>query len=271
MSWPLPAKAVVGMIHVGALPGTPRYRGSVATVVAKAVREAKLYEQCGVDAIAVENMHDVPYLRSQVGPEITAAMTTVARAVTRAVSLPCGIQILAGANREALAVALAAELTFVRVEGFVFAHVADEGIIESSAGDLLRYRTALHADHIAVVCDLKKKHSAHAITSDVDIAETAKAAEFFLADGVIVTGPATGQAADLDDLRAVRTATSLPLFVGSGVTAENVASYLEIADAVIVGSTFKLDGKWSNDIDADRVKVFMEEVRKARRGKLSLV
>ena len=271
MSWPLPAKAVVGMIHVGALPGTPRYRGSVATIVAKAVREAKLYEQCGLDAIAVENMHDVPYLRGQVGPEITAAMTTVARAVTRAVSLPCGIQILAGANREALAVALAAELTFVRVEGFVFAHVADEGIIESSAGDLLRFRTALNADHIAVVCDLKKKHSAHAITSDVSIAETAKAAEFFLADGVIVTGPATGQPADLDDLRAVRDATSLPLFVGSGVTAENVANYLEIADAVIVGSTFKVDGKWHNDIDADRVTAFMDEVRKARRGRLSLV
>jgi hypothetical protein len=198
-------------------------------------------------------------------------MTVVARAVTRAVSLPCGIQILAGANREALAVALAAELTFIRVEGFVFAHVADEGIIESSAGELLRYRTALHADHIAVICDLKKKHSAHAITSDVSIAETAKAAEFFLADGVIVTGPSTGQPTDLDDLRAVRAATTLPLFVGSGTTVENVASYLEIADAVIVGSTFKVDGRWSNVIDADRVKQFMDEVRKARRGRLSLV
>lgn len=264
MSWPLPDNAVVGMIHVGALPGTPRYAGSMSTIVDRAVREAETYERAGLDAIAVENMHDVPYLRGAVGPEITAAMTVVARAVTQAVSLPCGIQILAGANREAFAVALAAGLSFVRVEGYVFAHVADEGIIESSAGELLRYRAALKADCIAVVCDLKKKHAAHAITSDVDIAETAKAAAFFLADGVIVTGPSTGCIADLDELRAVREATSLPVLVGSGVTAENVGAYLEVADAVIVGSSFKAGGRWDNEIEPERVRRLMHAVRRAR-------
>jgi hypothetical protein len=34
----------------------------------------------------------------------------------------------------------------------------------------------------------QKKHSAHAITADVDIVETVKAAEFFQANGVIVLG-----------------------------------------------------------------------------------
>ena len=88
---------------------------------------------------------------------------------------------------------IAVGAAFVRVEGFVFAHVADEGLIESDAGALLRYRRAIGAEGVRVFADVKKKHSAHAITADVDLAETAHAAEFFLADGVIVTGAATGE------------------------------------------------------------------------------
>src|SRR6185295_9518480 len=113
--------------------------------------------------------------------------------VRRAVKLPLGVQVLAGANREALAVALCCGAAFVRVEGYVFAHVADEGLIDASAGELLRYRRAIGAEHIKVFADIKKKHASHALTADVSLAETGRAAEFFLADGVIVTGSATGE------------------------------------------------------------------------------
>src|SRR5205085_2099538 len=141
----------------------------------------------------------------------------------RAVSLPLGIQVLAGANATALAVAHACGASFVRVEGFVFAHVGDEGLIESSAGALLRYRRAISAGTVRVFADIKKKHSAHAITADVDIVETAKAAEFFQADGVIVSGVATGQPADASEVRAVSDAVAIPTLIGSGITPENVA------------------------------------------------
>ena len=104
---------------------------------------------------------------------------------------------------EALAIAHASGADFVRVEGFVYAHVADEGVIESCAGDLLRYRRAIGAERVLIFADIKKKHSAHAITADVSIVETAKAAEFFLADGVIVTGAATGEPASPDEVRDV--------------------------------------------------------------------
>ncbi len=102
------AKPVIAMIHVGALPGTPASSCSVREIVTQAVAEARIYRDGGVHGIAIENMHDVPYLRGSVGPEITAAMTAIALAVKDASNLPCGIQILAGANHEALAVAHAA-------------------------------------------------------------------------------------------------------------------------------------------------------------------
>jgi uncharacterized protein len=163
------------------------------------------------------------------------------------------VQVLAGANREALAVALAAGASFVRVEGFVFAHVADEGIIESSAGELLRYRRQIGAEGVAVFADVKKKHSAHAITADVDIAETAHAAEFFLADGLVVTGAATGLPADAREVRAVADTVAIPVLVGSGITPANLAEDAA-ADAFIVGSSVKQGGHWSNPIDPEALR-----------------
>src|SRR5258707_11364254 len=133
-------KPVVGVIHVGALPGTPRNTQPVAELVMSAKREAKLYREGGVDAVYIENMHDVPYLRGEVGPEIVAAMTAIGTEVKSESGVPVGIQILAGANVEAMAVAQAAGLDFIRAEGYAYAHVADEGLIQASAAKLLRYR-----------------------------------------------------------------------------------------------------------------------------------
>ncbi len=250
--------AVIGMIHVRALPGTPGHTGGMGPVLDQALTEAETYRACGIRALMVENMHDVPYLRTP-GPEITAAMAVVARAVKQTVpDMPLGIQILAGANREALSAALAAGADFIRAEGFVFGHVADEGYIDACAGDLLRHRKAIGAEHIAVFTDIKKKHSAHAVTADVDIVQTAHAAEFFLSDGLIVTGAATGEAASLPELRAVCESAELPVFVGSGVTAGNLRDYAALADGLIVGSDVKQDGYWANPLDPDRIRRLLD-------------
>jgi len=246
-------RALIGMIHVGALPGSPKSARSIDALIETAVTEARTLKAAGFNGLGIENMHDRPYLKGAVGPEVTAAMTAVACAVRQETDLPIGIQVLSGANREALAVALAAGAAFIRVEGFVFAHVGDEGMHDASAGELLRYRRALGAEHVRVFADIKKKHSSHAITADVDLAETARAAEFFLADGVIVTGTATGRPTAAGDVVAVSAAVGIPTLVGSGVTPENLAA-LNAADAFIIGSSLKVDGLWSNPLDAKRVE-----------------
>jgi hypothetical protein len=194
----------------------------------------------------------------QPGTEVTAAMAVIAREVKRACpDLPLGIQILAGGNRAALAVALAAGADFIRAEAFVFGHVADEGYMDSCAGDLLRYRKAIGAEQIAIFTDIKKKHSAHAITADVDIVQTAQAAEFFLTDGLILTGATTGAAASVEELRAVAAVAQTPILIGSGITAENLADYQPHADAVIVGSYVKQGGHWANAPDPARIRALM--------------
>ncbi|XP_059141215.1 uncharacterized protein F13E9.13, mitochondrial-like [Physella acuta] len=256
---------VIGMIHVRALPGTPRNSHSVKEIVDIACKEAAIYKHAGVDGIIVENMHDIPYLHSsQVGPEVTSVMSVVCHEVKRIFShAPVGVQVLAGANKEALAVAKAAGLQFIRAEGFVFSHVADEGLMNACAGELMRFRKHINAEDVMVFTDVKKKHSAHAITSDVDIVNTAQAAEFFLSDGVIVTGDATGKAASDTEVKAVLGGVTIPVLVGSGVTQDNYHQYSQ-AHAVIVGSHFKLDSNWLEEIDVARVQKFMETVHQVR-------
>lgn len=254
---------LIAMLHLPALPGTPAYANNFPALLDHVAAEAEQLAAAGVDALLLENMHDTPYLNRVVGPEIISAMTAVAQRVRRAVPhLPCGIQILAGANQAALAVALAVDLQFIRAEGFVFGHLADEGWMNSDAGELLRYRRQIGAEHIAIYTDIKKKHSAHALTADVDLTETAKAAAFFRTDGLIVTGAATGHTASIEDLKAVKKACpELPLLVGSGITPQNLPSYLPFTDGLIVGSALKVDGHWANALDADRVAALVAAMK----------
>jgi hypothetical protein len=257
-------KPVLGMIHVGALPGTPASQHSVAELMTQAIAEAQLYRKGGVDGIVLENMHDVPYLRSTVGPEIVAAMTVVGQAVKAAAQLPVGIQILAGANIEAMAVAHAAGLDFVRAEGFVFAHVADEGLIESSAAKLLRYRKLIGAERVQVWADVKKKHSAHAITADISLGATAEAVEFMRGDAVIVTGNVTGDAPQKADVAEVKAHCRLPVLLGSGIAADNIAEFYDAADGFIIGSYFKRASDWKKAVDPERIEKLMTALERRR-------
>jgi uncharacterized protein len=258
-------KALIGMVHVGALPGTARHDASLRTLIERAVTEAQLLVAHGFDGVMIENMHDVPYLRREVGPEIVAGMTSVGRAVRDAIDVPMGVQILAGANTAALAVAHTVGAQFIRAEGFVYSAVADEGLLEEAdAGPLLRYRKAIGAGDVYILADVKKKHSSHAITGDVSLAETVRTAEFCGADGVVVTGVATGRAANLDDVKAVAAAAKTPVVIGSGARPETTRELFEYADALVVGASLKERGEWARPIDPDRVKEMVAASDRAR-------
>lgn len=234
---------------------------SVAELVRQATEEARVYRECGVDGVIIENMHDVPYLKGEVGPEIVAAMAIIGSKVKTECALPVGVQILAGANIDAMAVAHAAGLDFIRAEGYAYAHVADEGIIEASAAKLLRYRKMIGAERVQIWADVKKKHSAHAITVDVSLGQTAETVEFMGADCVIVTGSVTGEAPTLTDVQEAKTHCHLPVFLGSGISDTNIEQFRSEADGFIIGSAFKVDGLWSNTVDPNRVTQFVHKLR----------
>ncbi len=260
----VPRRTLIGMVHVGALPGTPHHRGAtVDHLAAQAADEARILVDAGFDAIIIENMHDAPYVHGdKLGPEIACAMTRIGTEVASAVSCPLGVQILSGGNRAAIAVANSVGGAFIRCENFVYAHVADEGLLpEAEAGGLLRYRKSIDAEGIAIYADIKKKHASHAISADISVSDAAHAAAFFGADGLIVTGAWTGKAADPEDARAAKQASGLPVLIGSGVTEANVAEMLSVADGVIVGSSIKESGVWSKPVCARKAAALVAAAR----------
>uniref|UniRef100_A0A1I8NIX1 Uncharacterized protein n=1 Tax=Musca domestica TaxID=7370 RepID=A0A1I8NIX1_MUSDO len=256
---------IIGMIHVDPLPGTPLYKGNWSEIIDKAKHEAYIYQKYKMDSILIENMHDIPYVQhQQLGPETTSCMTRVCQEVRNVIShkskIPLGVQVLACGNKQALAIAKACDLQYIRAEGYVFGHVADEGYTDACAGEILRYRKHIDAENVLIFTDLKKKHSSHAITQDVTLLETAKAAEFFLTDGIVITGNSTGDAAKPQDFKDLQGKVNVPLLVGSGVTVNNINDYFEYINAAIIGSHFKKNGLWSNDLCEKTIEAFMSKV-----------
>jgi uncharacterized protein len=259
-------KAVIGVIHLRALPGAPEYRGeAMQDLVDFALAEATAYKAGGVDGLIVENHGDIPFAKpDRIGPETVAGMAVIADAVRRASRLPIGVNVLANGALAALAVAKASGAAFVRVNQWANAYVANEGFVEGPAGEATRYRAWLHGRDVNIFADVHVKHGAHAITADRSIQELARDNEFFDADVAIATGQRTGDAVTTEELQAIADGTALPVVVGSGVTPDNVGDILRIADGVIVASALKQDGVWWNPVDPDRLRRFMERVAMAR-------
>ena len=189
-----------------------------------------------------------------------AVITDRVRAET---GLPLGINVLANAAIAALAVAKAGGGAFIRVNQWANAYVANEGFVEGDAALALRYRATIDAADVAIFADSHVKHGAHAITADRSIEELTRDLEFFDADAVIATGQRTGDTATADEIRTVKGATILPVLVGSGVRADNVAEIMTLADGVIIGSSLKRGGVWWEPVERERVAAFMSRFREA--------
>ena len=257
------AKPLIGNIHCAPLPGTPRYRGELMTVIVqRAIQDARAYAKGGMNGVLIENHGDIPFLRpEEVGPEIVAAMSVVAKAVADAVDLPFGINLLANGAVGALAIAKATDARFIRVNQWVNAYVANEGMVEGESGRALRYRRMIDADDVAIFADVHVKHGAHAIVGDRSVGELARDTEFYDADVAIATGNRTGDSVPREEIRAIRRGTSLPLIAGSGLNADNVGTLLPELDGAIVGSSLKVDGVWWNQVDPARVAAFVAKAR----------
>lgn len=226
-------------------------------VLDQAEREALILEHGGANGIIVENFGDAPFRIGRVEPDTVAAMTLAVDRVRRVTALPIGINMLRNDAASALAVAVAAEAQFIRVNVHYGVMAADEGLVEGEAFATLRQRRALGAD-VKILADVLVKHALP--LGPADLALMAKeTASRGLADGLIVTGPVTGQPAVAADVAVVRQAVPDGLLlVGSGVDVSNARELLAQADGAIIGTSLKRDGVVSNPIDPERVKRMSE-------------
>ncbi len=245
-------KLLIGVVHLQPLPGSPGWQDDLDAVLRRAVADARAYERGGAQALFVENFGDVPFTKSQVGPETVAAMAAAGRAVRGASQLPLGFNVLRNDALAALALCAACDGRFIRVNVHTGVMLTDQGLIESNAYETLRYRRQF-CSSAQIFADVHVKHGVP--LGNWAIGDSARdALERGLADSLIVSGQGTGRPTDVEDLKRVRAACpSAPVLLGSGVTVDNVRDYLLLADGFIVGTSLKRDGKIHNAVDPARV------------------
>jgi uncharacterized protein len=251
---------LIGMVHLPPLPGSPRWDGSMDRVIEVAVTDARALVDNGMEAVIVENYGDAPFTRGRVASATVAAMAVVAQEIRRALpGTPLGVNVLKCDARSALAVAAAVSARFIRVNVLAGAVVADQGIVQTDAYDVLRDRRLLGVD-VAIFADVQGKHAVP--LAPIDIEQQARdLASRSLADGLVVSGRATGDATPVDDVKRVRSAVpDVPILVGSGVTPETAPELLSLADALIVGTSLKRDGDVSKPVDPARVRRLVDAV-----------
>src|SRR5437764_8017935 len=129
--------AIVGMVHLLPLPGSPRWAGSLEEVLRRAVEDARALAEGGVDGVMVENFGDTPFYPEQVPPETVAAMTRAARAVVEAVGVPVGVNVLRNDAAAALGIAVAVGARFIRVNVHTGAMWTDQGLLQGRAHETI--------------------------------------------------------------------------------------------------------------------------------------
>lgn len=259
-------KPIIGMVHSLPMPGSPRFKKfNLDEVYQFGIEEALRLKEGGVDGIMLENAWDLPFAKpDEIGSETVAAMAVLGWQIREATGLPLGINILANAGMASLATAKACKAQFIRLNQWANAYVANEGFIEGKSGQIMRYRSWIEADDVKVLADVHVKHGSHAIVADRSLAEQARDSEFFDADILIATGQRTGDTTPLTEIKGIQEAVTLPVIVGSGLTAENAPEILAVADGAIVGTSIKSEGVWWEQISVERLKTLMAVVQDIR-------
>ncbi len=251
---------VIGVVHLLPLPLSPRWQGSLQAVIDRAEQEAVALASGGVNGILVENFFDAPFSKGQVDPAVVSTMSLVVQRLQNLVTLPIGVNVLRNDGHSALAIAACGGAQFIRVNVLTGVMATDQGLIEGCAYDLLRYRQQLGCD-VKILADVLVKHARPLGSPNLTTA-VQDTIHRGLADGVILSGWATGNPPNLEDLELAKAAAGqAPVFIGSGANWENIGSLIQAADGVIVASSLKRHGDINQPIDPVRVGQFMETMQ----------
>lgn len=255
-------KPLIAMVHFPALPGRPSYdaQGGLDAILARVRHDVRILQEAGVDGMLFCNEKDLPY-SLQVEAEIPTTMAFIIGQVRSEVHVPYGVNILWD-PLATIRLAASTGASFVR-EVFTGTYESDMGLWSPRGADAFLLRRQLDARNVAIFNNITPEF-ARSIAGR-SVAERARAAAFFGADALLISGQMAGASADPVQIREAKEAVpETPVLANTGVKPENVEHLLAVADGAIVGTSFKVDGYIWNPVDPERARRMMERVRAAR-------
>lgn len=254
-------KPVIGMVHLAPLTGSPFDEGLTREeLFVRAKRDLDALLAAGFDGVSFSNESDRPFV-NQVPREDVALFTHIVTRLTEHLTVPfgCGMLIDPFAS---LAVARAVGASFVRVTYGVTAGIF--GFEAHAPGEILRYRHRIGATGVQTFVNVVP-HMGTSLDSRPLADLIANAVAWANPNAVQVGGPSAGAAPELGLVSELRKRIpTTPIIVSSGTTEASLPATLEVADAIIVGTSLKVNGTIWEPIDPRRADSFMARVREIR-------
>lgn len=257
---------LIGVVHLRAMPGDPKCQdSSFDAVYESATADASAYKTGGISQLIVENFGSAPFQKgdstSRIPAQQAAAITLIVKQLVED-GFVVGVNCLRNDAMTALGIAAATGAHFIRVNVHTGAYVTDQGLIEGQAWQTLRERQRLQAEHIAIAADILVKHAAPLAPISPAVA-THDTFDRGLADAVIVSGTGTGRPVDKNVLHEVRAAAGKrPVWIGSGITVNNLETFAPYIDGAIVGTSVKRGGELNAPVDRERVAKLVAEANR---------
>jgi len=254
-------KPIIGMVHIAALPGSVFFEGSHEDVCDRAVEEAMIIADAGFDGVLIQNTGDVP--TSHEGDEaVIAFMTAIGLRIKEKCQIPLGINVLMNGSKAALAIAKAVDADFVRIKVAVGAVVSSTGIVNADPHGYLKFRQNIRAESITIFADLYDRTSSPVGNMPIDILADL-AIRHGGAEGLILSG--FNYQDTLNRIMSVRQAIKDAYLIAGGfVNSENLESFFNVSDAVIVGSSIKTGGHFLDPLDHQKAKAFVSQAKQIR-------
>ena len=251
---------VYGVVHLKSLPGSPSNRLSIDEIIDSAQEDVNSLIYGGVDGIIIENFGDTPFVKDDISKRTLASFTTVVENLLIERDIKVGINVLRNDGIAALAIAEATKSQFVRINVLNNTMFTDQGAIEGDAHGVNQFKSSLNS-YVEIYADVFVKHAVPPPGSKIE-----NHAEELIhragADVVIVTGDGTGHEINIEDLQKVRNIVPTgKLAIGSGVTSTNVDAYQDLADILIVGTSFKFDNDVAKRVDINRVEELVRKIK----------
>ncbi len=262
-------KPIIAMLHLDPLPGDPRYKfnSNMKTVVKHAKEDLRALQNGGVDGVLISNEFSLPYERrmSYVTP---SAISRVVGELKESLKIPFGIDCISDALAT-IETAAAVEADFVRGT-FSGVYVGDGGLYNNDFSKLLRRKAALHLDNLKMLYFINPESDKNL---DIRSVEEIATSTIFKShpDGLCISAKAAGKDVSDELIKSVKLANPNAFIIcNTGCNLDTIEKKLQVSDAAIVGTYFKIDGNFESQdlenirVDENRVKAFMDKVKTYR-------
>ena len=256
-------KAIIAMCHMQAMPGDPGYDGQKGMdwVIKNMYDDLIALQNGGVDSVMFSNEFSLPYM-TKVDTITVASMATAIGELKRYIKIPFGVNVLWDGEKT-LDLAKACGADFVR-EIYSGVYASDFGMWNTDFGRVARHRKSIDAGNVKLIFNILPEAAKY--LADRDIVEIAKSTVFNCkADSLCVSGLTAGSETNSQILKRVKDAVpDTVVLANTGCRPDTIEAQLSVADGAVVGTTFKVDGKFENGVDEKRVREFMSIVKKFR-------